>query len=729
MSTPNTHRPHETDNVIPLRPNDTDVEPFVIDAEIVPDEPGTAIETRTRTAPGRAANTRAVVVATARRMHTVATHDTTKTVAKTVLRNVLYVPAGVKVVGKRVWDARTTSRYERMMRAAEAAGDMENLSLWEERGERFKAARHGRAMDWLNAPILVAKALLIGAISLLCVLIGLGVILACAQKDIAAFLDPFNAVLSFVSWVVLVVTVTWGPLVVAAPWVALAYVWNEGRRRATLPTWVTPVAHNGEGRDVVPDEGAIMSALRNLGIAKFNQQVKEGWMPRWVQPTTRDGKGWRTQLELPQGVNVGMINDRKDVLAHNLVRLPVEVWPTEPKSQPGVLDLWVADQGLLTGPVAPYPLLDDGTCDYFKGVPVGVDQRGDEVHGKLMASNYAVAGIMGSGKTSLVINLLCGAMLDPLVDIDVYVMADNVDYDAMRPRLRTLVKGDDEVTVPAAIEALRELRSMVSQRGQILGELGGEETKLTREIAAADPRMRPRVVVVDECQELFMHDKYGQEAKNLAIKLMMKARKVGITLIWVTPAPSADSLPRALAKTVSHRVCFAIGDHQGNDAILGTGAHKQGITATSLVAGEDIGTAMASGFAARPGLLRTHHIRKEKGIDQITPIVQRALALREDAGITDEPAPVETTVELDPLADTLTVLGQDKLVRAHEVIQRLAAHNPTAYRGWTNADLAAALGEIASPYKTKGHLHVSRDRVADAIAERDDETGDDEGDD
>jgi hypothetical protein len=49
--------------------------------------------------------------------------------------------------------------------------------------------------------------------------------------------------------------------------------------------------------------------------------------------------------------------------------------------------------------------------------------------------------------TSLVINLLAGAMLDPLVDIDVYVMAYNVDYDPMRLRLRTLVKGHEDEQV------------------------------------------------------------------------------------------------------------------------------------------------------------------------------------------------------------------------------------------------------------------------------------------
>jgi S-DNA-T family DNA segregation ATPase FtsK/SpoIIIE len=90
-------------------------------------------------------------------------------------------------------------------------------------------------------------------------------------------------------------------------------------------------------------------------------------------------------------------------------------------------------------------------------------ERGEHVEhvvtGKLMASDYAAAGIMGSGKTSLVINLLAGAMLDPLVDIDVYVMAYNVDYDPVRLRSRMLVKGDEDELMLTAIEALRGLRA------------------------------------------------------------------------------------------------------------------------------------------------------------------------------------------------------------------------------------------------------------------------------
>lgn len=88
----------------------------------------------------------------------------------------------------------------------------------------------------------------------------------------------------------------------------------------------------------------------------------------------------------------------------------------------------------------------------------------------------------------------------------------------------------------------------------------------------------------DEVHELFGHPKHGREAKELALK----ARETAIMLLWITPDADADadaaSLPRGISKTVSHRVAFAINDHQGNDAILGTGMHKNGYSAPPLVA-------------------------------------------------------------------------------------------------------------------------------------------------
>ncbi|MFE4697269.1 cell division protein FtsK [Streptomyces sp. NPDC056738] len=641
------------------------------------------------------------------------------------VRHGSYIVGGTRVLTRRAWDSRTTARHERMMRAAEAAGQEDVARDWEQRAYIYRQSRHRRRMELLQLAINAPKAIAMGTAGGAGILLILGIMLAAASHDAHDVLTPLNAAITFVAWVAFLAGVIWDPLLHALPLIALAGVWAVGRHRQTAPAWALP--GDPEQRDVVPDEGAILKALGNLGIAPLNKAIKDGWQPRWVQPTTRSGNGWHTQLQLPMGVTVEMINGKKNVLAHNLLRKPVEVWPTEPPKQPGTLDLWVADQGSLSGAVPPWPLLTEGTVDYFKGVPVAVSQRGEPIIGKLMAANYMVGGIMGSGKSSLVIALLLGAILDPLVIVEAYVMAYNVDYDPLKPRMRTLVKGDDDEDIEAALKALRNLRDEVTLRGKVLEELGGEATKVTRELALKDPRMRPKVVVFDECHELFMHKEYGKEAAELAIKVMKKARKVAITLVWVTVSPTADSLPRDVTRNTSHRVAFAVGDHVANDGLLGSGRHKAGITATTLIPGEDVGTAVTVGFSNKPfEVIRSHYVARDpdKGIDEVTPVVERAMSLYEHGDAPEAPA----FTPVDHLADIATVLGHEPRARTQDVLHRLIDHNPAEYDGWTFRDLKAVLDDAGhGEYKTNGgKMHVSLDRILDAIAARDDDL-DDEG--
>ena len=641
---------------------------------------------------------------------------------RAVVRHGAYTAGGIRVLARRAWESRTTARHERMMRIAEASGNEELVRQWEQRAYAFRFARHRRRVELLQMVMNAPKAIATAAGAGVGVLLLLGVLLAWANRDVTDVLTPLAAVVEFVGWVAFLAGVIWEPLLYALPLLALAGAWKVGRSQQTAPTWALPV--DADERDVVPDENAIMRALGKLHLAPLNRAIKEGWKPRWVQPSTRAGNGWHAQLQLPEGVPVEMIADKKATLAHNLMRKPIEVWPTEPRDQAGVLDLWVADPGVLTKPVPPWPLLTEGTTDFFKGVPIALNARGEQVIGRLMAANYLIAGIMGSGKSSLVIALLLGAMLDPLVEIDVHVLAYNSDYDAMRPRLRSLVKGDDTEHVVAAMDTLRALASEVSRRGQELERIG-TDTKVTREMAERDPSMRPRIVVFDEVHELFTHPDHGKEAKELALKVTKKARKTAIVLLWITPDADANSLPRGISKTVSHRVAFAINDHQGNDAILGTGMHKNGYSATTLVAGEDQGTAMAAGFGKTPGLIRSYFIRKEKGVDEITPVVERAMALYEGPGPVGE-APAFRPA--DPLADVAAVLGDEQRVLVQEVLHRLAEHNPHEYRDWSPTDLKRVLEPYgAEQYKSAGRMVVSRDRVQEAILARlDDEGGDDE---
>lgn len=647
---------------------------------------------------------------------------------RAAVRHGAYTWGGTRILTRRAWEARTAAMHHRMMRIAEAAGNEEMVQKWEQRAYAYRFARHKRRMDLLQLAISLPKAVFTTVIAGTGVLLLLGILIAWHQHDVADVLGPLDAVIQLVAWLGFLASVIWDPLLYSLPLLAMAGAWAVGRNQRTAPTWALPV--DGDERDVVPDENAILRALGKLSIPQMNAAIKEGWQPRWVSPTTRLGNGYHTQLQLPMGVTVEMVNAKKNVLAHNLLRKPVETWPTEPPNQPGVLDLWVADQGSLNGVVPDWPLLHEGTTDYFKGVPVALSQRGEPIIGKLMAANWIVGGIMGSGKTSIVVSLLLGAILDPLVEAEVYVMATNIDYDPLKPRLKTLIKGDDPEQLKAALDRLRSLTGEVTERGKLLEELGGASPKLTRELALKDPRMRPRVVVFDECHELFMSKEYGKEAAELAIRVMKKARKVGITLIWVTVSPTADSIPRDVTRNTSHRVAFAVGDQVANDGLLGSGKYKAGIRATELVPGQDVGTAVTYGFTSKPfEIIRSYYVERdaEKGIDEVTPVVERAMkAYRNDGGVWEVP----TFDVADPLTDIAAVLGHEPRMLTLDVLHGLKDRNPVEYGSWSPQDLKRVLDDAGhGTYKTNGgKMHVALDRILDAIAARDDDTLDDEDD-
>ncbi|MEU3272541.1 zonular occludens toxin domain-containing protein [Saccharomonospora sp. NPDC006951] len=654
------------------------------------------------------------VVVVGRVVKTVTTHQRTKTLVRHAFA---YPLAGVGVTWRRWRDTHGASRYERQMRAAEAAGDQEALRYWQEADVAEKHRRHQRVMDWLKAPGQWIKAGVIGLLGLAGFLLALGLLLFANSGDVADVIAPIRAVVDAVAFMVWFVAAYGVFGVLGGSALGLFYLYKQGREHAQMPSWLSAPAGDGDVMDGLPDENTILNALHNLNIRGFNQAVKEGWRIKFITPPTIDGKGWRAQLALPPACPVEDIIKRKATLAHNLVRYPIEVWPTEP--EPAVLDLWVAKRGALSGPVDPWPLLSDldkAQTDYFAGVPAGVTIKGDVVRGRLFEANYVFGGMMGSGKSTLAITLVLGAMLDPLVDIDVVVMAENADFEPMKPRLRSLHTGAGEETVDACMNLLTSLYEDLAVRGKAIKE--HDERAVNRRIAAKDARLRPRVVVIDECQNLFL-GKHGKDAIEVASKLMSTARKYGITLMFLTPEPSKDALPRKIISVASNKACFAIGDQNGNDAVLGTGSYKTGISAVGLEPKTDegpgdIGTCMQRGFTAKPGLLRSFYV-DQKDAHRVT---KRAIQLRAAAEL---PAPEVVEAEVvDPLVDIAHVLGDAERMKTREVLAKLTSYNPAVYTDWTPQRLREYLADYdAEPYKTEGAMQISAARIAEAITERD----------
>ncbi|MDT0469113.1 hypothetical protein [Streptomyces gibsoniae] len=81
----------------------------------------------------------------------------------------------------------------------------------------------------------------------------------------------------------------------------------------------------------------------------------------------------------------------------------------------------------------------------------------------------------------------------------------------------------------------------------------------------------------------------------------------------------------------------------------------------------------------------------------------------------------------DPLDDILAVPGRQLRMRTQDVIYGLADLNPHEYGGWSFRDLRRVLDDCGhGEYTTGGGvMHVSRQRIVEAIADRE---ADSEGD-
>ena len=110
----------------------------------------------------------------------------TRLATRAVLRQGAYVLTGSTVMARRTWDARTTARHQRMMRAAEALGDHAVAKEWEERAEAHRAARHQRRMTLLTDPIIAARALACTAAGLF----ALGILIAISSRHPADVIRP-----------------------------------------------------------------------------------------------------------------------------------------------------------------------------------------------------------------------------------------------------------------------------------------------------------------------------------------------------------------------------------------------------------------------------------------------------------------------------------------------------------------------------------------------------------
>ncbi|MEU5507244.1 P-loop NTPase family protein [Streptomyces fungicidicus] len=659
-------------------------------------------------------------VRSGRAVRTAVTHEGTKTAGRSVVRHSLYTFNGGRIVARRAWDGRTGSRYERMIRAAEAAGNLEAAEEWEERLQRFRAARHHRRMDLLHSPVDAAKGVAVGAGMSVGLLVALGIVMAISTEDAGHVITPLTATIDFIALLIRIVQVVWGPAITIGPFLALLALWSVGRKQHAAPAWALPAnVRTGEGEPITPS--IVVKALRDLGVPALARAIKEmgDAGASMLGPITIAGCGVEVDVTLPSGVSTNEVQSKRRKLAENLTRHEHEVFITIPQAARTVR-LWIADSGALDEPIGPSPLVTDDTmtADYTKGrAPWGQDLRGDAAALSLYQRHLLITGLSNQGKTVALRSLALWLSLDRSVQFlmgDLKGVGDWAMFDGLAT---TLIQGPTD-------EHVIQVTEMVE----------GAVVEMNRRIQAPPgTTFPPLIVLVDEAQVAFMcpakdADKrpYGGSKANsryfMAVrKIHNQGRAVNVLMWQGTQDPTNENLPKLVREGAHTRASLALGTESQARMALGDKAVDGGAAPNLLRPGLDRGTLVVAsdGITIPAGqssiTVRTHYIDD----DAATAITDRAKALRD--GVTTLHA-IDRSEEHDPLADIAAVIGDAPRVRTKDVLARLAARNMDAYGGWSFLDLKRVLDDAgAGPYKSDGVMVVARDRVARALADRDDE--------
>lgn len=448
------------------------------------------------------------------------------------------------------------------------------------------------------------------------------------------------------------------------------------------------------------DSTEVFDALAAIGIE--GKKGRRG--VEFASEVMRDGPGWRAEVDLPPGVEATAVLEKRAALAAAMRRPISTVWPEADRTaHPGRLVLWVAQRDPAKAGRKLWPLMREGQADVYEPLPYGFDPRGNLVEITLMYSNLLVGGIPGSGKTSCALAIVLGVALDPTAELWIYELKGSGDLDSVKPICHRYVSGDEDEDLEAALAGMRSGIAEYQRRAAFVRSLPASEVpegrKVTRALAEKYPAqdLGPRVIVIDEVQELFTHADYKEEAAALATRLIKKARAYGIILILLTQNPDAPSLPSSVSSSVGTRLCLAVMDWRANNNVLGTGAYDRGLRATDISIDEQGTGILARG---REGItVRAAFIRQTEAED----IAARALALRTAAGTLSGQSVGAAVEELDveTVLDHLRSIWPDgvEAVHSHRLVEALARYRPDLYKPWTEMDAAGASTALSAALK------------------------------
>jgi hypothetical protein len=499
-----------------------------------------------------------------------------------------------------------------------------------------------------------------------------------------------------------------------------------------VPPFVTPVTLAKRDAARVRGEMDLIKALVKAGIIKADQTEDT----HVIGGMHQDGPGWSTVVELPRGVEAAAATSRVGALASALriksVRIELAA-DTSDDGHEGRVRLWVAnsDRPFGTGMVRSV-LVDAPAWDFWQqGVPLGADARGTRQTMHLLWASLLIGGLMGYGKSYFARLIAAAAALDPSVRIVVLTGKSGPDWAPLKHVADKYIAGNSPATLREGLSLMDSLISEMDDKGQELERRFEEdpasvpEGKITPQMVAADRRMGPVLLVVDELQELLdgaamlrvtvdEDDDLGdggkggrtptRNGKDVLVETFARyvrvSRAAGGMGLFVTQRPDANSVPTALREVCAKRASYRVKGDRSAKMVLGDDAVAGGAAPHMLTEDSKGVVVLDQGGQEGHVTLKADVIT----VAEFRDICLRARDLRAAAGTLTGfaaeygAADLAATDARGLLTDALDVLDREGVDRARtdRLVELLTAHHGARYEGLTGAQLQARLRDAGA---------------------------------
>lgn len=326
----------------------------------------------------------------------------------------------------------------------------------------------------------------------------------------------------------------------------------------------------------------------------------------FVERPHQDGGGWAFVVDLPPSRKASAAVANREALAAALAVDEVQLIVERVRGKgghAGRVSVWVANEDPYATEPQISPLGDVEDWDLWRPVPFGLTARGGRILLPLVWTSLLVGAIPRMGKTFCARIPTTAGALDPHVRLIVFDGKPGKDWRVFEMVAHRFGRGDNPTTNTRLMLTLAEAVIDAEQRFETLGDLDDDicpDGKVTPEITR-DPKynMPLTVISIDEVQ-VYLEDetpvevgidnkgkprfrKRGAIIADLLTYLVKKSPAVGYVLVLATQKPDGDTIPPKLRDNVGTRFALKTMTWQASEVILGTGTHKAGIDASTLL--------------------------------------------------------------------------------------------------------------------------------------------------